>query len=324
MATELIDRPLESHALTARPRFVRISWGGVFAGFFSGFGIWLMLSLLGAAVGFSSFNPGSASSWGNLAQGAGIWGGIAGIIAAFFGGWIASSLSGSGSRQAGALHGVTVWGMTLLVAAYGAVMLLSGVVGTASNVVGAAANSAASVVGGVASGASSVVSSDTITTQVNTYLRSQNMPAVPEAQLKAAINTVEQEAISNLRQGQPLDQAVSEQQVSRALASQTNLNPQQASVVAAQVSQRLRDAGAQLQQAASSVGQSVKGAATSVGNAVQQASSASAWGLWFASVLMLIAAAAGGVLGTGERNEKRLLTEREERLPSRPLQPREV
>jgi hypothetical protein len=324
MPTEIIERPLESHALTGRPWLTRISWGGVFAGFFAGFGIWLMLSLLGAAIGFSSFNPGSASSWGNLAQGAGIWGGIAGIIAVFFGGWIASALSASGARGVGALHGVTVWGMTLLVAAYGAVMLLSGVVGTATNVVGAAASSAASVVGGVASGASSVVNTDAITTQVNNYLRSQNMPAVPEPQLKAAINTVEQQVITNLRQGQSLDQALNQQQVSSALASQTNLNPQQANVVATQVTQQLRSAGAQLQQTASNVGQTVKGAAADVGNAVQNASSASAWGLWFASVLMLIAAALGGALGSGERKIKKLVTEREERLPSRPLQPREV
>lgn len=199
MATELIEH--------REGRLTRISWGGVFAGFFAGFGIWLMLSLLGAAVGASTFNPSTAESWREAAQGAGLWGGIAGIIAIFFGGWIASALSTSVSRGVGALHGVTVWGLTLLVSVYGAVMIL-GVLG------------------------------------------------------------------------------------------------------------------------------SVEGA-QGVGGAVQEATPASAWGLWIASALMLIAAAVGGALGGGERKVQRSLerrkterdlAERERReVPSgRPLQPREV
>jgi hypothetical protein len=199
MATELIDNHKE--------RLTRISWGGVFAGFFSGFGIWLMLSLLGAAVGASTFNPSTSEGWRDAAQGAGLWGGIAGIIAAFFGGWIASALSTSTSRGVGALHGVTVWGLTLLVSVYGAVMLLG------------------------------------------------------------MLGSVE--------------------------------------------------------------------AAQGMGGAVQEATPASAWGLWIASALMLIAAAVGGALGGGERKAHRALErrvterdlaerERREVTPGRPLQPREV
>src|SRR5438045_2308128 len=64
-----------------RPR--RLSWSGIVGGTALGWGIFSLLSLIGAAIGFAKFDPWSAQPANGLGAGSGIFGVIALIVSSF-------------------------------------------------------------------------------------------------------------------------------------------------------------------------------------------------------------------------------------------------
>lgn len=126
------------------PLYKRTSWGAIFAGFFTGFGIWFLLLALISAIGLADLNPGNLSSWSSVGKGLGFWSGIAGIIAVFCGAFAAGRLAGTRSGWEGLLHGVTVWAFVLLVTVWLATMAMAA---------GAAVSQAAASAGGEAGNA---------------------------------------------------------------------------------------------------------------------------------------------------------------------------
>jgi hypothetical protein len=303
--------------LVERPRITRISWGGVFAGLFSAFGIWLLLVLIGDAIGLSSVKGNNGQSWLDLLKGLGLWLGIAAIIAAFCGSWIAARLSASWQGLTGILHGVTLWGFASLLVAYGTVKVVSGVVQTAGNVAGAATSAAGSVLGKTASQLPNALNSDALTQQVNQYLASKNLPRVSPDQLKGTINDLAQQAVA---QG-----GLSQQQVSQIVSRNTDLSHDQVDAISNQLSDKLRDVGGQAKQTLSGVGQQASNVAQQVGTGAQQVSAKTMWGLFIMSLLSLGAAIAGGALGAlaFRRGETKTI-ERPIERPNTPLKPREA
>jgi hypothetical protein len=104
------------------PLYKRTSWGAIFAGFFTGFGIWFLLLALVSAIGLDNLNPADLASWSSVGKGLGFWSGIAGIIAVFCGAFAAGRLAGTRSGWEGLLHGVTVWAFVLLATVWLAAM----------------------------------------------------------------------------------------------------------------------------------------------------------------------------------------------------------
>jgi hypothetical protein len=115
-----------------QPLLQRISWGALFAGFFFGFGIWMILLALGAGIGFSAFNPRDLSNWQGLGIGFGIWGVISGIIALFLAAWLTARVGNSESKLAGMLHGAALWGFMLVAGIWVAAMAVGTAAGTAA------------------------------------------------------------------------------------------------------------------------------------------------------------------------------------------------
>lgn len=126
-----------------QPFLHRVSWGALFAGFFFGFGIWMLLLALGAGIGFAAFDPRDLQHWQGLGIGFGIWGVIAGIIAMFLAGWLAARLSSAVHKATGMLHGAALWGFMLVAGLWIATMALAGTAGTAVQAAGGAAQAAA-------------------------------------------------------------------------------------------------------------------------------------------------------------------------------------
>jgi hypothetical protein len=130
----------------------RISWGAVLAGVALTIVIQLLLNLLGIGIGVATLDPGAADNpaASTLSIAAGIWYVVAGIIAAFAGGYFAGRLSGSPLKPVGALHGITTWAVATLVVLYLLTTavggLVSGVFGTVSGAVGGLGRAAATVV----------------------------------------------------------------------------------------------------------------------------------------------------------------------------------
>src|SRR5690242_18225546 len=81
----------------------RVSWSGVWGGFFVGLGILVILAALGVAVGVTVTSPAAADVQA-LGTGAGIWTFASALIALFIGGLVASRTGLVATRGAGAVQ----------------------------------------------------------------------------------------------------------------------------------------------------------------------------------------------------------------------------
>ncbi|MEN3949899.1 PhnA-like protein [Iodidimonas sp. SYSU 1G8] len=124
----------------------RASWGGIFAGMFLALIIQFILNLLGVGIGIATLDPGTADnpSASSLSIAAAIWFVVAGLIAAFAGGYVASRLSGRPFKPTGGLQGLTTWAVTTLVVLFLLGSAVGGIVGGAfqglSNLAGGVGN----------------------------------------------------------------------------------------------------------------------------------------------------------------------------------------
>lgn len=125
------------------PLLERISWGALFAGFFFGFGIWMLLLALGAGIGFAAFDPRDLGQWQGLGIGFGIWGVISGIVAMFLAGWLTARLSATDTRVAGMLHGAALWGFMVVAGIWIATMAVASTAATAAQAAGEVGSAAA-------------------------------------------------------------------------------------------------------------------------------------------------------------------------------------
>lgn len=123
----------------------RVRWGPIIAGIFTALSTLAVLSVLGLAIGASSFDPGDQAR--NFGIGAGIWGALSALLAFGLGGWTAARTAAVAGRSNGLLNGTMVWVVAIPLLLY---LLSSGVgslVNTAGRVAGTAATVAAPVAG---------------------------------------------------------------------------------------------------------------------------------------------------------------------------------
>jgi hypothetical protein len=101
---------------TVRRVDVGPSWRAIFAGVVLGFVTQFVLTLLGVAVGLSSLDVGAeGSNVRSVGLGTGIWTLLSAVVSWFVGAAFASYLSGGLVRVWGVLHGLTTWGVGLLI-----------------------------------------------------------------------------------------------------------------------------------------------------------------------------------------------------------------
>ncbi|MBO3638794.1 hypothetical protein AAC899_00935 [Acinetobacter soli] len=131
---------------TINRTFVKtISWASIFAGVLAVLAISFLLSLLGAALGFSLLDP---MSHDDISNGSGtvvtIWTLISLLVSLGIGAYLAGKFAGLD----GGMHGFLVWALSLLIGLILSIMTLNSAVKTTANTVG----SIASVTGTLASG----------------------------------------------------------------------------------------------------------------------------------------------------------------------------
>src|SRR5688572_28781965 len=88
----------------------RVSWGAIFAGAVMAMAVYLVLTLLGGAIGLSVSNDTDAET---LSTGAGIWAVVTTIIALFVGGWVTSQCTVGENKMEAVVHGIITWGIVL-------------------------------------------------------------------------------------------------------------------------------------------------------------------------------------------------------------------
>ena len=107
----------------------RVHWGAIISGLVVAISSQLLLSSLGAALGFSNIAGSEAprTDSGGVAQAVGIWTIISVFISLFIGGWITARAAGSINKSTALLNGVILWATTLTISSW---LLASGVSGT--------------------------------------------------------------------------------------------------------------------------------------------------------------------------------------------------
>ncbi len=85
----------------------RVWWSAIFSGVFFAFGIMLLLSFFGLAIGAALAAPRGATE--GVTIWAGVWSLVTAFLGFFFGGWMAARLSGSRAKADGRLHGLVTW-----------------------------------------------------------------------------------------------------------------------------------------------------------------------------------------------------------------------
>jgi hypothetical protein len=92
----------------------RTNWGAIWGGTFIFIAIWSIFGLLGMAIFASAANPESAQPVSGMGVGMGIWSIVLTIIAMYVAGRETGRLAGVTSRHDGLVHGMVMFGLSIM------------------------------------------------------------------------------------------------------------------------------------------------------------------------------------------------------------------
>ena len=140
----------DSDFIVAPPSLLtRVSWGAIFAGTLVAVAVTAFLGLLGLGLGFAAIDPMDSAPFAGIGKATLIWWGVTNVVALLLGGFVAARLAGIPKGLTGALHGLAVWSLGLLLTLWLATTAVGAVLGAASSVVSTTARITASVAGTV-------------------------------------------------------------------------------------------------------------------------------------------------------------------------------
>lgn len=148
MASVMDVQSLETTRAARRPAFSAIRWGAIIGGLVGGTATYLLLSLLGVAIGLTAVDPQSAEPVGAVPLATGIWTGISMLVGAFVGGYVAGHMSGLSRSSDGMLHGFVSWGATTLLYSVLTVSALGAILGGTFKILSEGMQGATQAVGG--------------------------------------------------------------------------------------------------------------------------------------------------------------------------------
>ena len=140
----------------------RLSWGAIFAGVVIAVAVQLVLGILGAGIGLTMVDPVEGTTPGatGFGIGAGLYWLITTVLALGTGGYAAARVAGVQERFDALVHGLTVWGVTLILTLYLLTSAVGGIIGGAFRTVGTVAGAAGTTVGAAAPAAAAVAGID--------------------------------------------------------------------------------------------------------------------------------------------------------------------
>ncbi|CAL8481344.1 YrzE family protein [Caballeronia sp. S22] len=117
--------------LTTKDGLPRLSWGSIIAGVILSMIVYLIMSVLGTAIGASLLSPMSKPDpLHGFGFGSGVWVIVTTVLAVFVGSYYA----GRCAPVLGWLHGLLSWAVMTLLVVYGMTSLITGAVSTAGSV----------------------------------------------------------------------------------------------------------------------------------------------------------------------------------------------
>jgi hypothetical protein len=259
---------------------VKVSWGSIIAGLVVALGAWVLLSVLGLAVGLSAVDPTEPSSLKSASMVSGVWSIVVPFVALLVGGLVAARTAGVVSRPTGAIHGVVLWALAMI-----ASLALVGYV--VRGVVTAAASAGSDVSGALVPGAGGMmdtlgIRSEDLVEPVNRKLSAEGKPTVTAAQLERTIRDVARSGVGEGR----LDREL----FVTSLARNTGLSRADAEDIATQLDTSLSNRRAEAQR---EIETGAAKAADRTGKAM--------WWVFFGMLLGLGSAVVGSTLGVSRR-----------------------
>lgn len=174
MATDNYTSTASTAANFTTPVGHRISWGAIFAGVSLLFALSWLLLLLGTAIGVGIADATDLSAIGDgLGIGAILWILVSTIFSAFAGGMLAAKLAGTVDDRIGALHGLTVWSVGMLLIVVMGAAGIGGVVNAVSGAVSSASSMSSSAVANVTGTDENMMLPESIITSVSAMLKRQ-------------------------------------------------------------------------------------------------------------------------------------------------------
>jgi len=140
-----MDSHRDENQVGRQPYFSPIRWAAIFAGLAGGLASYMLLSLLGIAVGLSAVDPQSTDPVGSVPMATGVWTGISMLVGAFIGGYVAGHMSGLFRKADGMLHGFVAWGSTTLLFAVLMASALGSILGGTFQILGQGMSAGAQV-----------------------------------------------------------------------------------------------------------------------------------------------------------------------------------
>lgn len=196
----------------------KVSWGAIFSGLVIGLIVYLVLSVLGTAIGATAINPlENGNPFDGFGAGAGLWAAVTTLVSIAVGGFVSGYLA----RRSGVLHGLLSWAVTTLIALY----LLLSATGSALNMAGSAAKAGLSAAGTVAAAGAAAagpavqqgiqnagLSFDTrdLQNELETLLRQTGKPELQPEQLKSEASSAAAEGQARAEQSAQAPQAANE------------------------------------------------------------------------------------------------------------------
>ena len=164
--------PIEEARVGKTP--TRLSWGSIFAGVVIAVAVQLVLGILGTGIGLTMVDPVEGTTPGatGFGIGAGLYWLVTTVIALGAGGYAAARVAGVHERFDALVHGLVVWGVTLILTLYLLTSAVGGIIGGAFRTVGAVAGAAGSSVAAAAPKVASIANVDQgdVRSEVAAYL----------------------------------------------------------------------------------------------------------------------------------------------------------
>ncbi|MGI9039082.1 MAG: hypothetical protein ACR2GQ_09485 [Gemmatimonadota bacterium] len=302
-----------THELRREATGFRLSWGAIFGGLVIAVTLQIVLGLLGLAIGLDAWDPGDLGN--GLGAGAGIWSVLSLLLSLFVGGLTTGRLAGVLDSKDGALHGVLMWGLTVIATVWLIVGGMTTLLGGTMSVLGeTVASTAGAAVGAAGQMGSSVLSSvdidyDALEEQVARTLDQSGVAALRPDSLRAAAeeladtlraspsNVQNRDIARNVRM--EIEQAAGQidgDAVFEIVAARTDLSETEARRLARRIEgvagSVQRQVGAELD----TLRREVSATATEVSQDVANAAATGAWWALLGLMLSMLAAAGGAAV----------------------------
>ncbi|WP_410012202.1 hypothetical protein [Sodalis sp. C49] len=314
----------------------RISWSAIFAGVIISMVVYLLLAILGTAVGASTIDPLKENNpFDGLGTGAAIWTGASMLIAIAAGAYASGRLA----QREGALHGLLMFGVNTLICAWFLLVVLNNamsgamsIAGTGLQTIGSGISAAAPSVTQMAKDklAENNINLDSVQNELETTLRQTGKPELQPENLQnkaqGEANNAQNQASDTANHPQTADtdvaqfiqgliqrnettfQAADRDALKNIIKARTGKSDQEAEQIVDQTEKSYQQARAKYEELKQQAEQKAR-------EAGDKAAAATAKASWFTFFMLIVEAVLAGVMGmVGRRTQPRPVTERQRPL----------